>query len=108
MIYSFFNFGLKNRSFRLPHQRPSSSNRILQFRTGLKSDWISKKNTIASYMNQRWDRTRITRVDSSRIMRFSFRPATGAGVKNLWKTGPGIRVTFPFRQKQEPVRSFLW
>jgi len=25
MIYSYFDFGLKNNSFRLPHQRPSSS-----------------------------------------------------------------------------------
>jgi len=25
MIYSYFNFGLKKRSFRLPYQRPSSS-----------------------------------------------------------------------------------
>ena len=25
MIYSYFNFGLKNSSFRLPYQRPSSS-----------------------------------------------------------------------------------
>jgi len=25
MIYSYFDFGLKNSSFRLPYQRPSSS-----------------------------------------------------------------------------------
>jgi len=39
---------------------------------------------------------RITRFDSGRILRFSFGP--GTGVKNLWKTGPGSGVTFPFRQ----------
>jgi len=33
-----------------------------------------------------------SRVDSGRILRFSF----GPGVRNLWKTGSG--VTFPFRQ----------
>ena len=43
---------------------------------------------------QRWDRIRITGVDSGRILRFSFGPGSGTGVKNLGKTGPGIGVTF--------------
>jgi len=47
-------------------------------------------------------RIRGTGVDSGRILRFSFRPGSGAEVKNLWKTGPGSGVTFHFQQ-QEPA-----
>ena len=36
------------------------------------------------------------RVDSGRILRFSFRPGSGPGVKNLGKTGHGPGVTFQF------------
>jgi len=57
----------------------------------------------SSLFQQRWDRIRITRVDSGWILRFSF----GPGVKNLAKTGPGSGVTFQFRQQQESVWSFL-
>jgi len=39
---------------------------------------------------------RITEVDSSRILRFSFGPGSGLGFKNLGKTGPGD--IFQFRQ----------
>jgi len=48
--------------------------------------------------DQRWDRIRITGVDSSRILCFSFRPRSGPGVKNMGKTGTGSGVTFKFRQ----------
>jgi len=44
--------------------------------------------------HHRWDRIRITGIDPGRILRFSF----GPGVINLWKTGPGTGVTFPFQQ----------
>jgi len=46
--------------------------------------------------DQRWDRIRFAVVDFGRILRFSFGPVSGPGVKNLVKFGPG--VTFPFRQ----------
>ena len=55
-----------------------------------------KQSTLS--VRQRWDRIRITGVDSGRILHFSFGPGSGPGVKNLWKTGPGSGVTFPVRQ----------
>ena len=41
---------------------------------------------------QRWDRIRITGVDSGTILRFSFGPVSG--VKNFWKTGPSVKRNF--------------
>jgi len=35
------------------------------------------------HLVQRWDRIRITGVDSGRILRLSFGPGSGPGVKNL-------------------------
>jgi len=43
---------------------------------------------------QRRDRIQITEVDSGRILRFSFGPGSGTGVKNFSKTGLGSGVTF--------------
>jgi len=53
-------------------------------------------NLVIFAEKQRWDRIRITGVDSGRILRFSFGP--GSGVKNLGKNGPGSGVTFQFPQ----------
>jgi len=70
---------------------------------------IDKTKPITSFLvcqkslHQRQLRIWNTRVNSCRILCFSFGP--GAGVKNLWKTGPGSRVTFHF-QEQESV--YCW
>ena len=56
---------------------------------------------------QRWDRIRISGVDSGRILRFSFRPGSGPGVKNLWKNGPGSGVTFNFGRSRSLCGHFL-
>jgi len=39
--------------------------------------------SLAAHDWQKWDRIRITGVDSDRILRFSFRPGSGPIVKNL-------------------------
>jgi len=48
------------------------------------------------FVVQRWDGIQITGVDSGSILRYSFGPGSGAGVKNLGKTGPGSGVIFQF------------
>ena len=47
---------------------------------------------------QRWDRIRITGVDSGRILRFSFGLGSGPESKIWKKNGSGAGITFQFRQ----------
>jgi len=54
-----------------------------------------------------WDWNQSAGIDIGRILRFSFGPGSGLGVKYLGKTRPGSGVTFQFRQQQESVQSFL-
>ena len=64
-----------------------------------KQDWIrcqKNQSPHTSATHQRYNRIRITGVDSDRILRFSFGVGFGPRVKNLGKTGSG--VIFQFRQ----------
>ena len=66
--------------------------------------WISAI-TWPRCLRQRWNRIRITGVDSGRILGFSFGP--GSGVKHLGKAGPGPESLFHFDSSRSLCGHFL-
>ena len=67
------------------------------------TNWRFLTRDCILYMQQSWDRIRLTGVDSGRIISSSF----GPGVKYLWKTVPGSESRFHFSSSRNLCGYFL-